>query len=243
MPWQEIGTVDLRTEFVDLARTGSITFSELCRRYSISRKTGYKWLRRFEKFGVKGLHDHTRRPTHQPARTSAETEARVVACFDRYPDWGARKLRRVLIDDGHQGLPAPSTITEILRRHNRFSSSSPEPMSWIRFEHPFPNDLWQMDFKGHFPVGNKRCHPLTVLDDCSRFSLCLQACGNERRQTVQDALTATFRQYGLPRRMTMDNGPPWGAGGGRPSGGRAIRVGWGSGGGRVPRRPGAGARV
>ena len=214
MPWQEIETVDLRAEFVEVACSGAIAFSELCRRYCISRKTGYKWLNRFGELGVKGLHDQSRRPKHQPAHTAPEIEALIVACFDRYPGWGPRKLHRVLTDEGHRHLPAHSTISEILRRHDRSSSSAPEPTSWIRFEHPFPNDLWQMDFKGHFPIGNTRCHPLTVLDDCSRFSLCLQACGNERRQTVQEALTTTFRRYGLPRCMTMDNGPPWGAGGG-----------------------------
>lgn len=214
MPWQEIATVDLRAEFVELSHSGTLSFSELCRRYSISRKTGYKWLDRYEEGGIAGLQDQSRRPASQPAHTSPEMEGLIVACRDRYPDWGARKLRKVLATEGHPQLPAPSTITAILRRHQRLSSASPEPMPWNRFEHPHPNDLWQMDFKGHFPLGQQRCHPLTVLDDCSRFSLCLQACGNEQTQTVQRALTDTFRQYGLPRRMTMDNGPPWGAGGG-----------------------------
>lgn len=212
MPWQEIGTVDLRTEFVQLSRSGAVSFSELCRRYSISRKTGYKWLQRYEASGVAGLHDQSRRPLEQPARTPPEVEALIVACRDRYPYWGGRKLHKVLADEGHQQLPVPSTITEILRRHERLSSLI-EPQPTTRFEHEHPNDLWQMDFKGHVPVGQQRCHPLTVLDDCSRFSLCLQACGNERFQTVQQALVTTFRRYGLPRRMTMDNGPPWGAGG------------------------------
>ncbi len=212
MPWQEIGTVDLRTEFVQLSRSGALSFSELCRRYSISRKTGYKWLQRYEAGGAEGLHDQSRRPLQQPAHTPPEVEALIVACRDRYPYWGGRKLRQVLADEGHQQLPAPSTITAILRRHERLSSPI-EQLPTTRFEHEHPNDLWQMDFKGHVPVGQQRCHPLTVLDDCSRFSLCLQACGNEGFQAVQQALVTTFRRYGLPRRMTMDNGPPWGAGG------------------------------
>jgi transposase InsO family protein len=212
MPWQEIRTVDLRAEFVQLSRTGALSFSELCRRYSISRKTGYKWLHRFEEVGAAGLRDQSKRPLQQPAHTPPEVEAIIVACRDRYPYWGARKLRKVLADEGHQHLPAPSTITAILRRHERLSSPV-EPLPWNRFEHASPNELWQMDFKGHVPVGQQRCHPLTVLDDCSRFSLCLQACANEQFPTVQRALVATFQRYGLPQRMTMDNGPPWGGGG------------------------------
>lgn len=214
MPWQEIRTVDLRAEFIELSHSGTVPFSELCRRYSISRKTGYKWLHRYEEQGIAGLHDQSRRPLQQPAHTSPELEALIVACRDRYPDWGARKLRAVLEREGHRSLPAPSTITDILRRHQRVNPVSVEPMPWNRFEHAHPNQLWQMDFKGHFPLEQQRCHPLTVIDDCSRFSLCLQACRNEQTQTVQQALITTFRLYGLPQRMTMDNGTPWGAGGG-----------------------------
>ena len=85
--------------------------------------------------------------------------------------------------------------------------------AFIRFEHPRPNGLWQMDFKGHVEMrAGGRCHPLTVLDDHSRFALCIAACANEQTQTVQDRLTETFQRYGLPERMTMDNGSPWGDG-------------------------------
>lgn len=213
MPWQEITAVDLRTEFIELNRCGTLSFSDLCRRYGISRKTGYKWLRRYAEQGVAGLDDRSRRPAQQPTRTSAHVEELIVACRDRYPVWGARKIRRVLANQGHRDLPAPSTITAILRRHGLLNAQ-PEPSSYIRFEHANPNDLWQMDFKGHVSVGQQRCHPLTVLDDCSRFSLCLHACGGEQTRMVQEALVDTFRRYGLPLRMTMDNGPPWGAGGG-----------------------------
>lgn len=213
MPWNEIKTVDLRKEFIELAASGAVSFSELCRRFSISRKTGYKWLSRFREQGVPGLEDQSREPANQPRRTSDETEALILACRDRFPDWGGRKLRRVLHNESHQGLPSPSTITEILRRHDRLNDADKPQTTFIRFEHPFPNDLWQMDFKGHFPLGGGRCHPLTVLDDHSRFSLCLQACANEQGITVKNALINTFRLYGLPRRMTMDNGSPWGGGG------------------------------
>lgn len=214
MPWNESKTVDLRAEFVQLAIAEGVSFSELCRRYFISRKTGYKWLQRYRQQGVSGLHDQSRRPCQQPLRTPPGIEQLILHCRDRYPDWGGRKLRKVLENQGCLDLPAASTITEILRRHDKLILPQEPAQALKRFEHPFPNDLWQMDFKGHFSAGQLRCHPLTVLDDCSRFSLCLQACGDEQTQTVRQALSNTFRRYGLPRRMTMDNGPPWGAGGG-----------------------------
>lgn len=213
MPWNEINTVDLRANFVHLASCGGISMTELCRRFSISRKTGYKWLTRFQEEGVVGLEDKSRARTHQPLQTGEDMERLILALRDRFPDWGARKLHRILITAGHRNLPVISTLTEILRRHNKLKGPVIPQRSYIRFEHPYPNDLWQMDFKGHFPVGQQRCHPLTVLDDCSRYSLCLQACSNEQTLTVQQALMLAFRCYGLPRRMTMDNGPPWGGGG------------------------------
>lgn len=213
MPWKEIDKVTLKREFVRLALNGGASISELCRRFGISRKTGYKWLGRYAEQGDSGLADQAKVPTVQPTRTSDDVEQLVLACRDRYPDWGGRKLKRVLEDAGHKGIPSKSTVTQILRRHGRLETTASTPHRWIRFEHPHPNDLWQMDFKGYFLIGAARCHSLTVLDDCSRYSMCLQACDNQQTETVKQALIDTFRRFGLPRRMTMDNGPPWGGGG------------------------------
>jgi transposase InsO family protein len=111
----------------------------------------------------------------------------------------------------HVTIPVPSTITEILRRHGQLNERDGAGKPNVqRFEHAAPNDLWQMDFKGHFPMTRGgRCHPLTVLDDHSRYSIGLRACDNERTETVQRELVEMFRHSGLPRRMLMDNGPPW----------------------------------
>jgi transposase InsO family protein len=108
-------------------------------------------------------------------------------------------------------VPSASTIQSILRRHGRsIEHDAVRRPPHIRFERERPNELWQMDFKGHFPTTAGRCHPLTVLDDHSRYSLVLQACSDERGDTVQQHLTGTFRRYGRPEQMLMDNGPPWG---------------------------------
>ena len=210
MPWQECSTMSLRQEFLSLASQPGSSFSQLCQRFGISRKTGYKWLQRYQQTGVAGLADRSRRPEHSPRRTAAEIEQQVLAIRDQY-GWGARKIKWCLQRD-EQTVLAKSTVHSILRRHGRVT---PQPNSvagsYQRFEHERPNQLWQMDFKGHFALGNgERCHPLTVLDDHSRYSLCLQACRNEQTGTVQEHLTATFRRYGLPERMLMDNGSPWG---------------------------------
>ncbi len=108
-------------------------------------------------------------------------------------------------------MPTASTVHAILLRNGLVSAEdSTAHQAWHRFEHPSPNDLWQMDFKGHFAAGKGRCHPLTVLDDHSRFAVCLGAQGNEQFTPTQQSLTQTFRRYGMPWRMTMDNGSPWG---------------------------------
>jgi transposase InsO family protein len=212
MPWNVETLMSQRREFVELASAEGANVSELCRRFGISRKAGYKWLERFREAGVGALADRSRRPVHSPQRTEAAQEDQVVQLRTEHPAWGGRKLRRRLRDLGVTDVPSASTITEILRRRGLLrGSGSATSGPYQRFERDRPNELWQMDFKGHVGLGDgTRCHPLTVLDDHSRFSVVLQACGNEQGTTVQARLTDAFRIYGLPREMLMDNGSPWG---------------------------------
>lgn len=205
MPWNERNLMTLRSEFAAMARRPDANLSALCRRYGISRKTGYKWRAR------ESAQEHSRRPQCSPGRTAESVEAALLAVRDQFPDWGARKLKRYLLDRGHVHLPAVSTITAILHRHARITAAaSLAAQPWQRFEHEQPNALWQMDFKGHVPMHQGRCHPLTVLDDHSRFNLVLHACAGERLLDVHGPLEACFRRYGLPHRISCDNGPPWG---------------------------------
>jgi transposase InsO family protein len=199
-------------EFVKQTLEKDRNISQLCRKYGISRKTGYKWLRRYQAAGVAGLRDRSRRPQRSPNRTPAAVEQQVLKVRDAHPAWGGRKIRRRLEMLGADPIPSPSTITEILRRHGRIDpAESDKHRAWQRFEAEHPNQMWQMDFKGHFAMANgERCHPLTLLDDHSRFCLGLQACANERRVTVQHQLTNIFHTYGMPEALLMDNGPPWG---------------------------------
>lgn len=211
MLWQEVSTMALREEFTRLALQEGANVRQLCRRFGISPTTGYKWLERAR--SGEPLSDRSRRPQTTPRRCAAHVEAEVVKLRAQHPAWGARKLARRLEVLGH-AMPAVSTVHAVLRRHDLISpAASQAARPWQRFEHAAPNDLWQMDFKGHVPMLRGRCHPLTVLDDHSRYALALQACGEETRETVIGHLIAVFRRYGLPARMTMDNGAPWGADG------------------------------
>jgi len=201
-----------RHEFVMLFEQEGVNRRELCRRFGISPTIGYRLLARYRQEGKAGLADRSRRPQHSPARSSAAIEGLVLAVRDEHPAWGGRKIRRRLQDLEHQPAPSASTITAILDRHGRIdrvASAGHKPFE--RFERAAPNELWQMDYKGHFATTAGRCHPLTVVDDHSRYAVGLRACGDEREGTVQAELTALFRRYGLPDRMLMDNGAPWGS--------------------------------
>jgi transposase InsO family protein len=200
-----------RHEFVMLFEQDGVNRRELCRRFGISPTIGYQLWARWRQEGKAGLADRSRRPRHLPGRSTVKTEALVLSVRDEHPAWGGRKIRRRLQDLGHPSAPSASTITAILHRHGRIDrAASAAHKPFERFERAAPNELWQMDYKGHFATTAGRCHPLTVVDDHSRYALGLQACGDEREGTVQAELTAIFRRYGLPERMLMDNGSPWG---------------------------------
>ena len=211
MPWREVSTMDQRREFVLFAMQEGRNLRELCRRFGISPDVGYKWLRRFAANGE--LADRSRRPHTSPLRSDVAIEAAVVAVRDAHPAWGARKIVRCLEREGLVA-PAISTVHAIMRRHGRIEPPAGTPgQPYVRFEQPAPNLMWQMDFKG--PVGlsnNDRCHPLTIVDDHSRYSLCLSACADEQGKTVRQRLMATFGCYGLPDAILVDNGSPWGGG-------------------------------
>ncbi len=210
MPWREVSAVEQRIEFVRLALMEGANRRELCRRFGISHAVAYKWLERFEA-GDLGLLDRSRRPKASPGRCAPELEAAVLALRDAHPVWGARKIGALLQRQG-VSPPAVSTIHQILRRGSRIGPDPASPgKAFGRFERPEPNELWQMDFKGWVKLTTgERCHPLTVIDDHSRFCPCLKACGDQTGATVKAHLTETFRRHGLPLAFFVDNGAPWG---------------------------------
>lgn len=211
MAWKEETAMSNKEKFIAAALENTATFSALCKTFCISRECGYKWFRRYKEKGKEGLREKSRRPLLSPFKTPNEIELRILEVRNMHPAWGARKIHAFLEHRGINSLPNPSTITRILHRENKIcEEESLKRKPFIRFEHAEPNQLWQMDFKGHFSMMSGRCNPLTVLDDHSRYSICLKACRDQQRNTVKEALIDAFRIYGLPERMTMDNGSPWG---------------------------------
>jgi transposase len=212
MPLKEVTKMAQKLEFIKFALQADSSFSELCRRFNLSRKTGYKLLNRFKQEGIEGLQDRSRAPKHKPKKTNIIMEEKILSLRKRKPAWGGKMIRNVLLNNGETDVPAHSTITDILHRYGCIHDEDPTKNKNIeRFEHEKPNDLWQVDYKGHFPMRTGRCHPLTMLDDHSRFSLGLRACDNERGETVKKHFIDVFEEYGLPWRINFDNGSPWGS--------------------------------
>lgn len=210
MGWREVSVALQRREFVMLASLEGANVSALCRRFGISRETGHLWLRRHAA-GESGFEDRSRRPHDSPRRLAARMEQRILAVRDRHPAWGARKIAAVLRRDGVDP-PAASTIHAVLCRHGRIAADSPG-RAYGSFERSQPNALWQMDFKGRVRLSSGAwLHPLTVIDDHSRFAVGLAACADQQTQTVQARLERTFRHHGLPEAIYVDNGSPWGGG-------------------------------
>jgi transposase InsO family protein len=208
--------VNERKHFIDAHQRGELSVSELCRRFGISRKTGYKWLERFYGDGGddEALRDRSRRPRSHPRAVATWLEEAIVQARQQRPHWGPKKLRAVLVhrNPGVE-LPAVSTFAKIFRRQGlvrprrraRRTPPSSAPFGAVAA----PNALWCVDFKGHFAVGRARCHPLTVMDAHSRYLIACLALRRPDAERVRRAFERIFDEFGLPEAIRSDNGPPF----------------------------------
>jgi len=208
MPWLETDVRDQRIQFVVTVRRGEVTVTEACRAFGISRKTGYKWLAREAAAGsVAVLGDRSRRPHHSPGRTSAAVTGHIGA-LRAAVGWGGAKLAVLLATEGL--TVAPRTIDRIIRREGWTRRDAAPAAAPRRFARATPNELWQLDAKGAYPLrGGGWCHTLSVLDDHSRYAVGLTALPRLASAPVQAALTASFERFGVPAALLMDHGAPW----------------------------------
>ncbi len=209
--------MDERERFMeDWLRGGSMNLAALCRLYSISRKTGYKWVERFRQGGVPNLEDRSHVAHRQPRRIADSLERRLIEARRKHPSWGPKKLRAWLeLREPETSWPAASTIGEALKRAGlvqgrkrprRLAETGAAPLA----EPETSNELWTIDYKGQFRTGDGRlCYPLTVVDGHSRFLLGVTAHGSTSYEEARDSLERLFRERGLPRRMRSDNGSPF----------------------------------
>lgn len=208
--------MDLREEFVLKAKAPGANISALCREYGVSRKTGHKWLARFEAGGTHALSELSRRPHRALNATDGEVVLQIIEARHAHPRWGPKKLRVILMRKGLK-VPTVRTIARILMRAGeplvrprRRRSASPAILQPPSARCSHPNALWTVDFKGWWRTRDgKRCEPLTVRDAFSRFVLCARMLESTRRKPVQSAFERLFEQYGLPEAIQVDNGPPF----------------------------------
>lgn len=213
LPWNEESVMCQRQRLIEQLLLADVNVSEVCNTFKISRKTAYKWLSRYREGGLLSLNNRSKEPHIQPNKITDDLEKRIVMLHHEHPYWGPRKLRDYLLHVQEMtNLPSHTSFARVLKRnHCDVIKSNKSKPARIRFERKQPNDLWQMDFKGSFMTENKRCYPLTILDDCSRFSISLTACENETSILVKHHLTAIFMEFGLPSQINVDNGNPWGS--------------------------------
>lgn len=203
-----------RVKFVAAMLEAEETFGELCERFGISRKQGYKWKERYEEGGVAALVDRSRAPHSHPHAVSAEVVQLLVTARKKHPRWGPRKLL-VVVRRHHPrvGLPSSSTVGAIFKKLGMIG-----PRKRVRRSDPYrerlgpydgPNRIWCADFKGHFWVDEERCSPLTVSDGFSRYLLTCKALRSTICAPVMRSFEATFREFGVPDAIRTDNGPPF----------------------------------
>ena len=211
MSWNaEKSLEEVRSEFLDRWAEGKASVCALCREYGISSKTAYKWRKRREAGG--SLQDGSRRPKSSPNATSAALVSEVLALRSAHPTLGGKKISLMLKRRGLEGVPAGSTVTDILRRHGLLNERAVSEATHLRrFSKADPNEMWQVDFKGHFGLASgERCHPLNVVDDCSRYAIMSVPLLSETFEAVRQPFVRAFREYGLPETILCDNGNPWG---------------------------------
>ncbi len=215
MPWKKTCPMDERIEFIGHYLSGDLSVTELCAQAGISRRVGHKWIRRYEHEGPSGLQERSRARHHQAHRTPADQVKRIVTARKRF-GWCASKLKAYLQNRWpHESWPAASTIGDILGREGLIK---PRPKRRLKampsrlplIEPQAPNELWTIDFKGQFQLGNRRwCFPLTLVDDYSRYVLCCDGVSKVSREQILPSLRKAFRRYGLPQYIRSDNGPPF----------------------------------
>ncbi len=215
MPWSEPSAMEQKRLFIQDYVRGSFEMAELCRRYGISRPTGYKWIDRFEREGLPGLEERSRRPDGCSHETAIEITEAILELRRKHPHWGAKKLLRIL-RNRHPKVdwPARSTVCDLLSRHGMIDQKRRRQYPGHPGKPPqsmdAPNDTWCVDYKGEFKTGDGiYCYPLTITDGCTRFIVRCHGLPSTAHKGAKPVFRDAFKQFGLPKIIRSDNGVPF----------------------------------
>lgn len=217
MPWQGVSSMDLRLRFITDYLSGLHSVTELAADYDISRKTAHYWIRHYQREGLGRLEGASRRPLRMPRATTADIVAQLEATRQRFPSWGAGKIRDFLVRTRPEtSWPCRDTIHTLLVRAGHVRRRRRRATTGATVGHltvpTAPNMVWTVDFKGEFRTGDGAlCYPFTLRDGYSRFVLRCTALSSTRGAETHRQLTCAFAEYGLPSRIRSDNGAPFGA--------------------------------
>jgi transposase InsO family protein len=222
MAWRKVLPMEERARFVLEVDKAEMSVAELCRRYGVSRKTGYKWIRRYKAEGLDGIRERSSRPHSCPHKIGSDWEGRILLERAKHPRWGPKKIRELLRRKGYGGrVPAASTIGDVLRKAGLVSKRRKRRRvtyySGPLTEAKYANQVWAVDYKGWFRTGDGvRCEPLTISDLYSRYVLRVKAMGDQSYEGARRVFEGVFKEYGIPEVIRSDNGGPFasrGAGG------------------------------
>lgn len=215
MSWKETCPMKERAKFIFAYETDLFTFSDVCKNFNVSRKTGYKWLNRYNEQGILGLENKSSAPHNHPNQTNYEIEEAILDVKRAYKHWGPKKIVTWLTQEhSHISWPPASTAGDILKRHGLVGKRKKRVRIPL-YTQPFelctaPNDVWSIDYKGDFKLGNgQRCYPLTLTDNYSRYLLGCDAFAKISGLDVKNTMIRLFKEYGLPKAIKSDNGSPF----------------------------------
>lgn len=216
MSWKSLDNEHIRLEFVLLASDESVNMSELCDQFCVSRKTGYKWLKRYKKEGISGIVERSRRPLNIRNMIKSEIIMEAVELRLKHPSWGPKKIKELIKRKRKpEEVPGVSSIARILKRLDLAESRGRGRKKSVPVERETTvpdksNDIWTVDFKGWWRLKNgETCEPLTIRDLYSRYVLCVKPMKKKNTDSVKEVFRQIFLMYGLPLKIRSDNGPPF----------------------------------
>lgn len=213
MSWKTSTMISARSDFITEVKSGNESFSEICRTYCISRTTGYKWIKRFDKEGLPGLKDRSKRPKSKCSEVPHEITVKIVAYRQAHPSWGATKIRKILQRE-FQKVPSRRTVHRVLQDCNlvstRRAKKRKSDQNRVVLKSKYPNHVWTTDFKGWWRTKDgKKVFPLTIRDEYSKFVLAIDVLPSPSLDLVKAGFIRCFQQYGLPEYIRCDNGTPF----------------------------------